>query len=156
MHARTARGPRVGVTHAAEIIAVVAAGLFAGAAIYITVAEHPARLECGVSLAATVFGPSYRRASVMQAPLAILGSVAGALAWMLDSGVAWLVGAALLFLVVPFTLLVIMPTNKRLLDPSLDRSSAETHRLLVRWGRLHAVRSVAGGAAFAVFVLAMR
>jgi hypothetical protein len=56
----------VNLTQAVQILAVVAAGIFAGAAIYVNVAEHPARLECGVSLAATVFGPSYRRASVMQ------------------------------------------------------------------------------------------
>jgi hypothetical protein len=53
-----------------EVLATVLAGLFAGAAVYINVAEHPARLECGVALAATVFGPSYRRAAVMQASLA--------------------------------------------------------------------------------------
>ena len=44
---------------AAQALATVAAGLFAGAAIYINLAEHPARMEGGVSLAATVFGPSY-------------------------------------------------------------------------------------------------
>ena len=141
---------------AVQILAVLAAGLFAGAAIYVNVAEHPARLECGVSLAATQFGPSYRRASVMQASLAIVGALAGAVAWILGGGITWIVGAAVLFLPVPFTLIVIMPTNKRLLDPNLDRTSAETLRLLVRWGRLHAVRSVAGAAAFVIFVVAMR
>ena len=144
------------MTQAAKLIATLAAGLFAGAAIYINVAEHPARLECGVSLAATVFGPSYRRAAVMQALLAVLGSFGGTLAWILDAGISWLGGAALLFFVVPFTLLAIMGTNKRLLDPSLDRTSPEAHRLLVKWGRLHAVRSVAGGAAFVVFAVSMR
>ena len=44
-----------------EFVAVLAATLFAGAAIYINVAEHPARMGCGTELAATVFGPSYRR-----------------------------------------------------------------------------------------------
>ena len=62
----------------AQIIETLAAGLFAGAAIYISGAEHPARMECGVELAATVFGPSYRRAAVMQAGLArcVVGRVA--------------------------------------------------------------------------------
>jgi hypothetical protein len=46
-----------------QFIAVLAATLFAGAAIYINVAEHPARMECGTAVAATVFGPSYRRAA---------------------------------------------------------------------------------------------
>ena len=32
-------------------------------------------------------------------------------------------------------------TNKQLLSPAPDRRSAETERLLARWGMLHAVRS---------------
>jgi len=142
------------VGDAAQVVATVAAGLFAGAAIYINVAEHPARLECGVSLAATVFGPSYRRASIMQATLALIGTVAGLLAWRVGAGFPWLIGSTLLFLVVPFTFVAIMGTNKRLLDPGLDRGSQEAQVLLVKWGRLHAVRSLAGGVSFLVFALA--
>ncbi len=138
----------------AQVVATVAAGLFAGAAIYINVAEHPARLECGVSLAATVFGPSYRRASIMQATLALIGTVAGLLAWRVGAGFPWLIGSTLLFFVVPFTFVAIMGTNKRLLDPGLDPGSQETQVLLVKWGRLHAVRSLAGGVSFLVFALA--
>jgi hypothetical protein len=44
-----------------EFVSVLAATLFGGAAIYITLVEHPARMVCGTQLAATVFGPSYRR-----------------------------------------------------------------------------------------------
>ena len=138
----------------ARALATIAAGVFAGAAIYINVAEHPARLECGTLLAATEFGPSYRRAALMQASLAIVGSLGGVYAWLLGAGATWLYGSALLFFVVPFTLVVIMGTNKRLLDPALDRASDEAHRLLLRWGRLHAVRSLLGTASFLAFVLA--
>jgi hypothetical protein len=140
----------------AQVMAAAAAGLFAGAAVYINLVEHPARLECGVALAATVFGPSYRRAAVMQAMLAIVGTLAGVSAWLLGGGTVWLVGAALLFLVVPFTLIVILGTNKRLLDPGLDRDSDEAKALLLKWGRLHAVRSVLGVASFLVFVIVGR
>jgi hypothetical protein len=141
------------VSDAAQIVATLAAGLFAGAALYVNVAEHPARMECGTTLAATVFGPSYRRAAVMQAALALSGTAAGIVAWWATAAPAWLAGSALLFLVVPFTLLVILPTNRRLLDPALDRSAPDTRRLLVRWGRLHAVRTVLGAASFVVFVI---
>ena len=53
-----------------------------------------------------------------------------------------LIGALLIFAVVPFTLIVIRPTNKKLLDPTLDRTSQMTRRLLQDWGVLHAVRSI--------------
>lgn len=134
----------------AELIAAVCAGLFAGAAIYITLVEHPARLECGTALAATEFGPSYRRATIMQASLAALGFLAAVVAWTQGAGTVVLFGGILLGLVIPFTVIVILPTNKRLLDPALDRASPETAALLERWGRLHAVRSVASAVAFAV------
>jgi hypothetical protein len=47
---------------------------------------------------------------------------------------------------------VILPTNQRLLDPGLDRASAEAQRLLERWGHLHAVRSVMSAVGFLVLV----
>jgi hypothetical protein len=52
----------------------------------------------------------------------------------------------------PFTLFAILPTNKRLLSPELNRRSAEAERLLARWGRLHAVRSVLSGLALLLFL----
>jgi hypothetical protein len=64
----------------------------------------------------------------------------------------WLVAGVLLGSVIPFTLIVILPTNKRLLSPALDRRSAEAERLLERWGRLHAVRSVLSGVALLIFL----
>ena len=53
----------------AEFVAVIACGLFTGAALYVSFVEHPARMECGVEIAVIEFPPSYRRATVMQAIL---------------------------------------------------------------------------------------
>jgi hypothetical protein len=135
-----------------EILAALCAGLFAGAAIYITCVEHPARLECGPAIAIAEFGPSYRRAAVMQGSLAVAGFAAALIAWAQGRGASVLVGGMLLGAVVPFTLLVVGPTNKRLLDPTLDRSSGEAAVLLRRWGRLHAARSLVSGVAFLLLV----
>lgn len=66
--------------HIAEFIAVLACSLFTGAAIYVSLIEHPARMNCGVEVVATEFPPSYRRGSVMQATLAALGLLASAAA----------------------------------------------------------------------------
>lgn len=134
------------------VVATVATGLFAGASTYVTVVEHPARLECGAALAMKHFGPSSRRAAVMQAGLAMMSLVAGAAAWFQGSGVGWLGGGLLLGALVPFTLIVIMPVTRRLLDSRLDPASPEAAQLLSRWGQLHVVRTVVGVAAFMVFV----
>jgi hypothetical protein len=135
------------------ILAVVCAGLFAGAAIYINAVEHPARLACGPELAVRQFAPSYHRATVMQASLAVLGFASGLWSWWLLADPWVAAGALALGAVVPFTLIVIFPTNKQLLDPSLDAGSPTSVALLARWGRLHAVRSVLSSAAFVILLL---
>jgi Domain of unknown function (DUF1772) len=135
-----------------QFVAILTATLFSGAAIYISLVEHPARMECGTELAATVFGPSYRRAAKMQAMLAAASTIAGIGSWFMDARVAWLVGALLIFAVVPFTIIAIRPTNNQLLDPALERTPAAARPLLRRWGRLHAVRSILGLAASAIFL----
>jgi hypothetical protein len=135
-----------------EFVATLAAGTFFGAAVYINVAEQPARLSCGGATAVAQWRPSYRRGTLMQGPLALVGSLAAPLAWWLDRDVRWLVGGLLLFFVIPFTFVAIFPTNQRLESPQLDRASEEAVRLLRRWGRLHAVRSMLGGFSFAVFL----
>jgi uncharacterized membrane protein len=135
-----------------QFVAILTATLFSGAAIYINLVEHPARMECGTEFAARVFGPSYRRAAVMQAILAIVATIAGIGAWLMNARVGWLVGALLIFAVVPFTIIAIRPTNNRLLDPALDRGPEAARRLLQRWGRLHAVRSILALAASVVFL----
>jgi uncharacterized membrane protein len=142
------------VTFYFELLAILCCALFAGASLYISVVEHPARMECGAPIAATIFPPSYRRASKMQATLAVLGFVGGFEAWWFGAGVRWLLGAILLVVVVPFTLVAVMPTNARLLDAELDKQSPEAARLLARWGRLHAVRTVLSLAALLVFLFA--
>ena len=136
-----------------ELVALLSTGLFAGAALYVTLVEHPARLECGPALAIAEFGPSYRRGAVMQASLAVVGCLAAVAAWTQGSATSVLIAGLLLGSAIPFTLIVILPTNKRLLDAGLDRHSPEAATLLARWGRLHAVRSSVAGVAFLLLAL---
>jgi uncharacterized membrane protein len=138
-----------------EIVATFASGIFAGAAVYINFVEQPARLSCGVQLAVTEWRPSYKRGTLMQVPLALIGSLSALVSWWFDGGRVWLVGGLLLLLVIPFTLVVIMPTNQRLESQELDLQSEVAERLLRRWGRLHAVRSLLSGAAFLVFLISL-
>ena len=138
-----------------KFLAVLCCILFAGAAIYINLVEHPARMGCDTKTAATVWAPSYKKATVMQAPLAVLSFLAGVGAWLLGGGFLWLIGALPIGLVVPFTFIAIMPTNNQLLTPGRDLSSAETRSLLEKWGRLHAVRSVLSFLASIVYLVSL-
>jgi hypothetical protein len=124
-----------------EFVAILSAALFAGAALYVNVAEHPARMGLETRMAALQWAPSYRRATWLQAPLAVVSLLTGVAVWFFGGGLGWLVAAFFVGAVVPFTFVVIMPTNHKLLAPDRDLSSTETRELLIRWGRLHAVRT---------------
>src|SRR5215813_5002413 len=104
-----------------EMLAIVSTGLFSGAAIYVNLVEHPARLECGAAVALKQFAPSYRKATITQVGLAAIGFLTGTAAWLTSGNVWWLIGAIMLMAVIPYTLIVVFPTVKRLHDPSLNQ-----------------------------------
>ena len=138
-----------------EFIATLSAGLFCGAAIYINLVEHPARISCGTVLAVTEFAPSYKRATVMQVLLAVISFLSSLISWLMHSNIYWLIGGILIIIVIPFTVIFILPTNKKLLDSSLDKDSEYAKQLLNRWGSLHAVRSILSLVSLIIFLYAL-
>jgi hypothetical protein len=141
---------------AVQLLAVLCATLFAGAALYISVVEHPARLTLDTRAAVRQWAPSYARATWLQAPLALLSFVSGATAWLVGAGAGWLVAALLIGVVVPFTVVVVMPTNHALLAPGRDLDAIETRMLLRRWGNFHAVRTALSVASTVLYFWLLR
>ena len=136
------------------LLAICAAAVFAGAAIYINFAEHPARMELDDAALLSQWKPSYRRGFQMQASLAVVGFLLGLAAWYQTGDMQWGLGAIILVANWPFTLLAILPVNRRLEAMSPREPEPELRSLMERWGSLHAIRSAFGVGATALFVLA--
>lgn len=129
-------------------LAALCTGLFAGAAGYISLVEHWARLQAGPSVALAQFRPGFPRARGIQASLAVIGGGSAIVSWLAGGGMSWLLVALLLFGIVGFTLISIRPVYNALLAPSLAAESPAARELLVRWGTLHQIRSALGLLAF--------
>jgi hypothetical protein len=134
------------VPASAAPLALLAAAAFAGAALYVSVAEHPARMGLDDEAALRQWKPSYAKGKIMQAGLALIGSLLAFWVWWEGRNLLWMIGGLVLLANWPFTLAAILPTNHRLEAIADGAPAPETRFLLVRWGRLHAVRAALGTA----------
>ncbi|HEX8586290.1 MAG TPA: DUF1772 domain-containing protein [Allosphingosinicella sp.] len=139
---------------ALQLAALVAATLFTGAALYISLVEHPARLGLEDRPLLAQWQPSYKRALPLQSGLAVVGGVAGLWAWFSLSEWQWLAGSITLLANWPFTLIVIMPVNKRLMAMEQREAGLDSRNMLLRWGNLHNVRSGLGSLSMLLFIWA--
>jgi hypothetical protein len=135
-------------------LALLAAAVFFGAALYINVAEQPARLRLDDRSLLIAWKPAYKHGLAMQAPLAIMGFLLGIMAWWQSGHAGWAVGALLMVANWPVTFFVIMPINNRIMATDPAAPSSDIRALIARWGSLHAVRTGLGGAACLAFLWA--
>lgn len=136
-------------------LALVLAAAFAGAAFYVNVAEHPARLKLDDVSVLREWKPSCDAGYAMQASLAMASGLLGGFTAWLTMDWRWLVGAALILANWPYTLVVMMPTNNKLKHTNDPDAGPGSRRMLVVWGRLHGVRTAFGSAATIVHVWAL-
>src|ERR1700694_3834333 len=136
------------------LLALTAAAMFTGAALYVNVAEQPARLNLDDRALLTEWKPSYKRGAAMQAPLALLGCFLGLVAWWQSSHPGFLLGAFAMIAPWPWTLLGIKPTNDALLETESDQAGPLTRALIDSWGALHSVRTGLGALATVAYLWA--
>jgi hypothetical protein len=135
-------------------LALLVAAVFSGAALYINVAEQPARLRLDDRSLLTEWKPSYKHGLAMQAPLAIIGFLLGLVAWWQAGHIGWAIGALLMVANWPVTFFAIMPTNNRLMATDPAAAGPESRAMIERWGSLHALRTALGFAASLSFLWA--
>jgi hypothetical protein len=120
------------------ILALTVAAIFTGAAVYVNVAEQPARLVLDDRALLAEWKPSYKRGAVMQASIALIGCALGLIAWAQTSQAGF----------------AIKPTNDALLATGPDQAGPQTRELIVKWGALHAVRTALGALATIAYLWA--
>ncbi|KRX10105.1 hypothetical protein PPERSA_08508 [Pseudocohnilembus persalinus] len=137
--------------------------LFAGAALYISIAQSPASLELETEAAVKFFPHWYKRAAKMQAGLALSSSVFGILTGINKkkqgkkcTAIIWFVGSALIFSVVPVTYSFIMNINKQLLQEGGVKTEEENKNLLKKWGQRHLIRTVLSILSSTIFLAAIQ
>jgi hypothetical protein len=135
-------------------LALTSAAVFAGAAIYVSLVEHPARLMLDDVALLKEWKPSYAKGKMMQAALALLAGGLGLAAFYVEHRLAAAIGAVLILANWPFTLWVIAPTNNALNATVEPDAGAASRTLLLKWGRLHAVRTWLGIASTCAFLVA--
>lgn len=139
----------------AGLVALIVAAFFAGGALYVTVAEQPARLALDDPAMLAQWQPACQRGFVMQAPLTVVGCLLGLVAWWQMREASLLIGAVAMIANVPWTLLYILPTNHALMATEIAAAGPQTRELVVKWGSLHAVRTALGLVATAAFLWAV-
>ena len=128
-------------------LALAIAAAFTGAALYVNLVEHPARMTLDPRAALAEWQPAYKRGAAMQAPLALLGFLLAAAAVFMDTRLPSVLGALFIIGPWPWTYFVMMKLNTEMLAIAPESADASIREKLAQWNKLHTMRTALGVAA---------
>lgn len=140
------------VQFASQNVAFFCCALFAGAATYISLVEHPTVVGGGTKLLDAYILASHPRPAILQGCFGLIGSVAGMLAGLAGGAIWWLAGGIVLGAAALLHVFVVMPLTRRCLDidPRVDPKNAV--QVFAKLVKLHAALSLAGLASLFMFI----
>ena len=129
----------------APLVAIMATAMFFGIALFISIAEQPARLALADAAMLQQWKLSFGVAFAVQSSTTIVAGLASLLAFWRLRDWPWLAAGLAILINWPWTLVMIQPVNAALLAAEIG--TAATRALIEHWGMLHAVRTMLSGAA---------
>jgi len=136
-------------------LALALAAAFFGIALYINMAEQPARLALADGPMLTAWAISFKVGFVLQGSVTIAAGLAGLAAFWFTRDWRWLAGGLCMLANWPWTLIVIAPINAALLAAAPEAAGAATRALVEQWGVVHGARTAFAAAAVVLFVAAL-
>ena len=151
-----------------DTLAVVAGGLFAGTALYITIGQMPALRDFGLNEQWRFFPITYQKIAMTQASLTAIAGVAGIAHATRIHGAPfdrnlWIAAGTTFVAIIPYTVAVIAPTNRTIIEENksvqlggADKINIGTKKdLLDKWAVLHGIRTIASVAGFGAMVFGL-
>jgi hypothetical protein len=117
------------------------AAVFFGIALYINLAEQPARLALADMPLLEQWKVSFGVGFVLQGSLTMAAGLAGLGAWWVNRDWRYAAGGLLMLANWPWTLLVIAPINNALLAISVAAAGPSSRALVEQWGTVHSGRT---------------
>jgi Domain of unknown function (DUF1772) len=122
-------------------VALALAAVFFGIALYINLAEQPARLALADMPLLEQWKVSFGVGFVLQGSLTIAAGLAGLGSWWISRDWRYAAGGLLMLANWPWTLLVIAPINNSLLAISASAAGPTSRVLIEQWGLVHGGRT---------------
>lgn len=130
------------------LLVILIMGTQFGIALTASIVVHPILVKAKKVTAIEVFKPFFDKTHILVLYMSIIVSLL-ALAVSIISGNWWWFGISLIMhLNGPYTVFFMMPLNRRLMDEKVNPDSEQTSDDIIKWGKLHAVRTVLNGLIF--------
>ncbi|CAF1347957.1 unnamed protein product [Adineta ricciae] len=151
-----------------DTLAVVSGGLFAGAALYVSIGQVPALRQFGLNDHWRFFPYMYKNSAPPQGCLAAIAGVASIAHATRIHGSPfdrnlWIIAGTTFLAIIPYTLACIAPVNNAIIgdNKSVDAGNESKINvgakkdLLDKWAVLHLVRTVGSVASFGAMVFGL-
>lgn len=134
------------------LLIVLVMGTIFGVALTASMVVHPILITITKTTAIELFKPFFDKTHIIVLVLSILVSCIALAASFISGYWSWFIISLIMHLNGPYTLIFMMPLNRRLMAEDVDPHSEQTSNDLVKWGKLHALRTALNGLIFLVFI----